>query len=183
MCKRCGWVFDSEEMRRYHDERWCKPVHDDDELYAMLILEGMQAGLSWSLIIRREAQIRAAFDGLDPKKVAAYDEEEEARLLTAPGVIHNWLKIHSAVTNARAFLKVQEEFGSFDAYLWGFVNGTPIDHRLKRVEDMPAENDLSRQVSKDLKKRGFRFVGPTIVYSYLQGIGIFNDHVLDCDYR
>ncbi len=183
MCKRCGWVFDSEEMRRYHDERWCKPVHDDDELYAMLILEGMQAGLSWSLIIRREAQIRAAFDGLDPKKVAAYDEEEEARLLTAPGVIHNRLKIHSAVTNARAFLKVQEEFGSFDAYLWGFVNGTPIDHRLKRVEDMPAENDLSRQVSKDLKKRGFRFVGPTIVYSYLQGIGIFNDHVLDCDYR
>lgn len=183
MCKRCGWVFDSEKMLRYHDERWCKPVHDDDELYAMLILEGMQAGLSWSLIIEREAQIRAAFDGLDPKKVADYDEGEEARLLTAPGVIHNRLKIHAAVTNAKAFLKLQEEFGSFDAYLWAFVDGTPIDHRLERVEDMPAENDLSRLVSKDLKKRGFRFVGPTIVYSYLQGVGLFNDHVLDCDYR
>lgn len=183
MCKRCGWVFDSEEMLRYHDERWCKPVHEDAELYAMLVLEGMQAGLSWSLIIKRETQIRSAFDGLDPNRVAAYDEREEARLLTAPGVIHNRSKIHAAVTNARAFQKVQQEFGSFDAYLWSFVDGTPIDHQLKRVEDMPAENDLSRQVSKDLKKRGFRFVGPTTVYSYLQGVGLFNDHVMDCEYR
>ena len=183
MCKRCGWVFDSEKMLRYHDERWCKPVHDDRELYAMLILEGMQAGLSWSLIIEREDLIREAFDGLDPEKAAEYDEREEARLLTAPGVIHNRRKIHAAVVNARAFRKVQQEFGSFDAYLWRFVDGQPIDHRLERVEDMPAENDLSRLVSRDLKKRGFSFVGPTIVYSYLQGIGVFNDHVIDCDYR
>ena len=179
----CGWELGSEKMKAYHDERWCRPEHDDRELFAMLILEGAQAGLSWSTIIEREENYRKAFDGFDPVKVAAYDADKIEELMQDPGIIRNRLKINSAVTNARAFLRVQEEFGSFDSYIWGFTGGQIIDHHLKSVDEMPATSELSVRVSKDLKKRGFKFVGATIIYSYLQGIGVINDHLETCEYR
>jgi len=180
---RCGWELSSEKMKAYHDYRWCKPEHNDQELFAMLILEGAQAGLSWSSIINREENYRKAFAGFDPQIVAAYDDQKIEELLQDKGIIRNRRKIEAAVLNARAFLKIQEEFGSFDRYIWSFTNGEVIDHHLKSIEDMPATSELSEQVSKDLKNRGFRFVGPTIIYSYLQGIGIYNDHLEGCDFR
>ncbi|MBO5502864.1 MAG: DNA-3-methyladenine glycosylase I, partial [Lachnospiraceae bacterium] len=142
-----------------------------------------QAGLSWSTIINREENYRAAFDGFDPQIVASYDAEKIEELMRNEGIIRNRRKIEAAVLNARAFLEVQKEFGSFDRYIWSFTNGEAIDHHLTRLEDMPATSELSEKVSKDLKKRGFRFVGPTIIYSYMQGIGIYNDHLVGCDYR
>ena len=181
--KRCGWVGASEKMIAYHDTRWCKEEHRDNELFAMLCLEGAQAGLSWQTIIDREENYRAAFDNFEPEVVAEYDEEKISLLMQNPGIIRNRLKIRSVVTNARAFLKVQEEFGSFDAYIWSFTDGKVIDHHLKSVDEMQATSPLSEEVSKDLKKRGFKFVGPTIIYSYLQGIGVYNDHFEDCDFR
>lgn len=181
--KRCGWELSSEKMIAYHDTRWCKEEHRDRELFAMLCLEGAQAGLSWQTIIDREENYRAAFDDFEPEVVAGYDEEKISLLMQNPGIIRNRLKIRSVVTNARAFLTVQEEFGSFDAYIWSFTDGKAIDHHLKSVDEMPATSPLSEEVSKDLKKRGFKFVGPTIIYSYLQGIGVINDHVEDCDFR
>ena len=181
--KRCSWVGASEKMIAYHDTRWCKPEHRENELFAMLILEGAQAGLSWQTIIEKEENYREAFDGFDPVKVAAYDEEKISLLMKNEGIIRNRLKICAAVTNARAFLKVQEEFGTFDAYIWSFTDGKVIDHHLSDVSEMLATSPLSEEVSKDLKKRGFKFVGPTIIYSYLQGIGVINDHVADCDFR
>ena len=179
----CGWEFSSDKMKAYHDERWCRPEHDDRELFAMLILEGAQAGLSWSTIIEKEDNYRRAFDGFDPVKVASYDEDKIEELMQDAGIIRNRLKISSAVTNAKAFLRVQEEFGSFDSYIWGFTGGSTIDHHLKSVDEMPATSELSEQVSRDLKKRGFKFVGATIIYSYLQGIGVINDHLESCEYR
>ena len=184
MCeKRCGWELSSEKMKAYHDNRWCKPEHDDRELFAMLILEGAQAGLSWATIINREENYREAFDRFDPKIVASYDGKKIEALMQNKGIIRNRRKIEAAVANAKAFLEVQKEFGSFDSYIWSFTDGEVIDHHLKRLEDMPATSELSEKVSRDLKKRGFRFVGPTIIYSYLQGIGIYNDHVEGCDFR
>ena len=180
---RCSWGEHDEFSRAYHDERWCKPVHDDDELFAMLVLEGMQAGLSWSLILKREAGIRAACDGLQPAKVALYDENKVQELLNNPAMIRSVRKIHAMIKNAHAFLQVQEEFGSFDNYIWGFVKGVQVDHRLVSEEHMPAKDALSEAVSKDLKKRGFTFVGPVIVYSYIQGIGLINDHIVHCSFR
>ena len=180
---RCGWELSSEKMKAYHDHRWCKPEHNDQELFAMLILEGAQAGLSWSTIIDREENYRKAFDGFDPVIVAAYDDQKIEELMQDKGIIRNRRKIEAAVSNAQAFLKIQEEFGSFDRYIWSFTNGEVIDHHLKSFEDMPATSELSERVSNDLKKHGFRFVGPTIIYSYLQGIGIYNDHLEGCDYR
>ncbi len=181
--KRCGWELSSPKMMAYHDTRWCKPEHDDRELFAMLILEGAQAGLSWSTIIEREDQYRRAFDGFDPVTVASYPEEKVEELMQDAGIIRNRRKICSTISNAKAFLKVQEEFGSFDRYIWSFTDGKVIDHHLKSMADMPATSELSEKVSKDLKKRGFSFVGPTIIYSYLQGIGVINDHLEDCDFR
>ena len=180
---RCGWELSSPKMMAYHDNRWCKPCHDDNELFAMLILEGAQAGLSWSTIIEKEENYRKAFDGFDPVKVAAYDDAKIEQLMHNEGIIRNRLKINAAVTNARAFLKVQEQFGSFDNYIWSFTDGKTIDHHLKDVSETPATSELSEKVSKDLKKRGFKFVGPTIIYSYLQGIGMYNDHIIGCDFR
>lgn len=180
---RCGWELSSEKMTAYHDLRWCKPEHRDQELFAMLILEGAQAGLSWATIINREENYRKAFDDFDPKKVAAYDEAKVEELMHNEGIIRNRRKIEAAVSNAKAFLKIQEEFGSFDAYIWGFTDGKFIDHHLKTLEEIPTTSELSEKVSKDLKKRGFRFVGPTIIYSYLQGIGVYNDHLESCDFR
>ncbi len=187
--RRCGFGFGtkggpvSENYLLYHDMRWCKPEHSDGELFAMLVLEGMQAGVSWALILDKEENFRRAFDGFDPKIVANYNEAKVEELLRDKGIIRNRSKILSAVSNARAFLKVQEEFGSFDAFIWSFTGGKVVDHHLKDAADMPAKDALSEKVSVELKKRGFKFVGPTIVYSYLQGIGVINDHEETCDFR
>lgn len=187
--KRCNFGFGtgegqvSEKFLAYHDTRWCKPQHDDQELFAMLVLEGMQAGVSWNLILNKEDNFRKAFDGFDPNVVAGYDEAKLDQLMQDAGIIRNRRKIEAAVGNAQAFLRVQEEFGSFDAYIWGFTDGKVVDHHLSTVADMPAKDELSEKISSDLKKRGFKFVGPVIVYSYLQGIGIVNDHWEHCDYR
>lgn len=168
---------------KYHDERWCRPEHRDRELFAMLILEGMQAGVSWTLILKKEAAFRRDFDDFDPEKVAAYDDSKIEELMKDEGIIRNRAKIRAAVSNAQVFLDVQEEWGSFDAYIWHFTEGKVIDHRIEREEDTPARDALSEKVSKDLKKRGFKFVGPVIVYSYLQAIGVVNDHWIHCDFR
>lgn len=187
--KRCNFSFGStnsqisDKFLLYHDTRWCKPEHRDQELYAMLILEGMQAGVSWNLILNKEENFRKAFDSFDPQIVATYDDTKIEELMQDPGIIRNRQKLKSAVTNAKAFLKVQEEFGSFDRYIWSFTDGQVIDHHLLDIKDMPAQDELSERVSKDLKKRGFKYVGPVIVYSYLQSIGIVNDHWEYCDYR
>ncbi len=187
--RRCGFSLGaggqkiSEKALRYHDTRWCKPEHRDKELFAMLILEGMQAGVSWNLILEKEENFRRAFDGFDPNVVAKYDEKKIEGLMQDSGIIRNRKKIEAAISNARAFLKVQKEFGSFDAFIWGFTGGKTIDHHLADIKDMPAKDALSEEVSAELKKRGFKFVGPTIVYSYLQGIGIVNDHWEYCDFR
>ena len=187
--KRCNFSFGatknqiSEKFLAYHDTRWCKSEHNGRELFAMLVLEGMQAGVSWNLILAKEENFRKAFDGFDPQIVAVYDDARVEELMQDAGIIRNRRKLQSAITNARAFLKVQKEFGSFDKYIWSFTNGKVVDHHLLDVKDMPAKDALSERVSADLKKRGFTFVGPTIIYSYLQGIGIINDHWEYCDYR
>ncbi len=185
--KRCNFSFGngkvSEKVLRYHDTRWCKAEHRENELFAMLVLEGMQAGVSWNLILEKEENFRKAFDGFDPQTVANYGEEKVEALMRDQGIIRNRSKINAAITNARAFLKVQEEFGSFDAFIWSFTGGKTIDHHLSDIKDMPAKDALSEKVSAELKRRGFKFVGPTIVYSYLQGIGVINDHWEYCDYR
>lgn len=173
----------SEKALLYHDTRWCKPEHRDQELYAMLVLEGMQAGVSWDLILNKEENFRKAFDGFDPNIVANYGEQKIEELLQDRGIIRNRPKIQAAITNARAFLKVQEEFGSFDNFIWGFTDGKAIGHHLSDCKDMPAKDELSQKISAELKKRGFKFVGPTIIYSYLQGIGVVNDHWEYCDFR
>ena len=181
--RRCPWAMASPRMMHYHDTKWGREEHRDSELYAMLILEGAQAGLSWATILEKEENYREIFEGLDPAKVAEYGPEKEDEILSCTGIIRNRRKIHSAVVNARAFLQVQKEFGTFDRYIWGFTEGKVIDHRLERTEDMPPASDLSERISRDLKKRGFTFVGPVIVYSYLQSIGIINDHLLSCEFR
>ncbi len=173
----------SEKALLYHDTRWCKPEHREGELFAMLVLEGMQAGVSWNLILEKEENFRRAFDGFDPTIVAGYGEAKIAELMQDAGIIRNRRKICAAIANARAFLAVQKEFGSFDQFIWSFTGGKTIDHRLKNIKDMPAKDALSERVSAELKRRGFQFVGPTIIYSYLQGIGILNDHCVDCDFR
>jgi DNA-3-methyladenine glycosylase I len=177
---RCAWAGSDPLYVQYHDEEWGVPVHDDRHLFEMLILEGAQAGLSWITILRRREQYRAAFDGFDVEKVARYDEAKIAELLQNPGIIRNKLKVNAAVTNARAFLRVQEEFGSFDAYIWRFVGGQPIVNHRQTLGDIPAETAESRAMSTDLRKRGFRFVGPTICYAHMQATGMVNDHTVDC---
>ena len=187
--RRCDFGFveaggrASDKMLRYHDLRWCKPEHRDNELYAMLVLEGMQAGVSWNLILEKEDAFRRAFDGFDPRVVAAYDARKVDELMSDKGIIRNRLKIQAAVSNAAAFLKVQEEFGSFDKFIWSFTDGKVVDHHLQYPQDMPAKDALSERVSAELKKRGFKFVGPTIIYSYLQGVGVINDYCDYCDFR
>lgn len=187
--KRCDFGFGAkpnqicEQYLAYHDERWCKPEHRDQELYAMLVLEGMQAGVSWNLILKKEENFRKAFDGFDPRIVAGYGTEKVEELMQDAGIIRNRKKLEAAITNARAFLRVQEEYGSFDRYIWGFTDGKTIDHHLRDIKDMPAKDELSERISADLKKKGFRFVGPITVYSYMQAIGIVNDHWEYCDFR
>jgi DNA-3-methyladenine glycosylase I len=178
---RCGWVNMHEPLYiQYHDEEWGQPCHDDQRLYEMLVLEGAQAGLSWITVLKKRAAYRTAFDQFDPQKVALYDDAKVAELMANPGIIRNRLKINAAVQNAKAFLKVQQEFGTFDTYIWSFVGGKPKANAWKGLGDVPAETDESRAMSKDLLKRGFKFVGPTICYAFMQACGMVNDHTVDC---
>lgn len=177
---RCGWSGVDPIYVTYHDEEWGVPVHDDRALFEFLVLEGAQAGLSWITVLRKRAAYRLAFDDFDPAKVARYDARRIERLLANPGIVRNRLKVESAVKNARAFLEVQEEFDSFAAYQWKFVDGAPIQNRRRSLEEIPARTPVSDALSKDLKRRGFSFVGSTIVYAHMQAVGMVNDHVLDC---
>lgn len=180
MPKRCDWAGDDPFYIAYHDQEWGRPVHNDRELFELLILEGAQAGLSWITILRKREGYRKAFDQFDPEIVAGYDQAKLEALRQDPGIIRNQLKIRSAVQNASAFLKVQEEFGSFNDYICGFVDHRPIQNAWKTLSQLPAATPLSEKISKDLKKRGFNFVGPTIVYAFMQSIGMVNDHTTDC---
>ena len=176
---RCGWAT-SELSIPYHDAEWGVPVHDDRVLFEFLILEGAQAGLSWETILRKRDNYRAAFDGFDPERVARYTPKKIERLMADPGIVRNRLKVESAVTNARAFLDVQNEVGSFDGYVWRFVDGKPRVNKVRRMRDVPVSTPQSDAMSKDLKKRGFRFVGTTICYAFMQATGLVNDHAIDC---
>ena len=170
-------------MIRYHDREWGRPVHSDRKHFEMLLLEGAQAGLTWETILKKRAGYRKAFAEFDPKKVVRFTAKKKASLLKNPDIVRNRLKIDAAVTNARAFLNVQREFGTFDAYVWSFVGGKPIVNRWGRMKDVPAVSPISDALSKDLKKRGFRFVGSTIVYAYMQAVGVVNDHLTTCSFR
>jgi DNA-3-methyladenine glycosylase I len=178
--QRCDWAGDDPLYVAYHDREWGVPVHDDRQHFELVILEGAQAGLSWITILRKREAYRQAFDSFDPASVATYDEQKVADLLANPGIVRNRLKIASAVQNARAFLPLQEEFGSFDDFIWGFVNGRPIQNAFADMTAVPASTPLSEQISKDLKRRGFNFVGPTIIYAYMQAAGLVNDHITSC---
>ena len=177
---RCPWATSDPLYVAYHDNEWGVPVHDDRTLFEFLLLEGAQAGLSWITILRKRDAYRRAFANFDPAAVAAFDEERIAALLADPGIVRNRLKIRAAVDNARAFLALQGEWGSFDAYVWGFVGGQPIVNQWKSLREVPAETAESRALSADLKRRGFRFVGPTIIYAYMQAVGMVNDHLVTC---
>lgn len=177
--RRCDWPK-NELAIRYHDEEWGVPLHDDQLFFEFLILEGAQAGLSWDTILRKRDNYRAAFDSFDPAKVAKYTDAKCAKLMLNEGIIRNRLKIASAVRNAEAFLNVQSEFGSFDKYIWEFVRGKPIVNKLENHSDVPAITEISDAISKDLKKRGFNFVGSTIMYAFMQATGMVNDHLTSC---
>ena len=177
---RCAWAGSDPLYQAYHDREWGVPVHDDRLLFEFLTLEGAQAGLSWITILRKREAYRAAFAGFDPEQVARFGEQRVAKLLANPGIVRNRLKVASAVTNARAFLRVQEEFGSFDAYMWRFVDGRPIRNAWRSIREVPASTPVSDALSRDLKRRGFRFVGTTICYAHMQAIGMVNDHTVDC---
>ena len=177
---RCAWVGGDPLYRTYHDREWGVPVHDDRLLFEFLILEGAQAGLSWITILKKRDAYRAAFAGFDPEAVAGFDGAKVAELLANPGIVRNRLKVASAITNARSFLKVREEFGSFDAYQWRFVDGKPIRNAWRSIKEVPASTPVSDALSRDLKQRGFRFVGSTICYAHMQAVGMVNDHTVDC---
>jgi DNA-3-methyladenine glycosylase I len=178
--KRCDWANRSELEQSYHDHEWGVEIHDDRTLFEFLVLEGAQAGLSWSTILRKREGYRRAFEYFDARKISKYSENTLFRLLTNPEIVRNRLKINAVITNARAFLLVQKEFGSFDRYIWQFVNGKPIRNSLRKVTDLPSSTPESDAMSKDLKKRGFKFIGPTICYAFMQAVGMVNDHVVDC---
>jgi DNA-3-methyladenine glycosylase I len=178
--QRCAWTSDDPLLIAYHDREWGVPVHEDGKLFEFLILEGAQAGLSWLTVLRKRENYRAAFDGLDPAVVAGYKEKDIRRLLKNEGIIRNRSKIEAAIINAKKFLEIQDEFGSFDAYIWSFVGKKPMDHRFTSLAGIPATTKESDSMSKDLKKRGFKFVGPTICYAFMQAVGMVNDHTVDC---
>ena len=179
--KRCSWAGDSSiDYIRYHDEEWGVPVWDDQTQFEFLILEGAQAGLSWSTILNKREGYRKNFADFDPARVARFTQKRIDKILQDPGIVRNKLKVHSAVTNAKAFLKVQKEFGSFCNYIWDFVGGAPIQNKRKKMSDVPATSPESDALSKDLKKRGFKFVGSTIIYAHMQATGMVNDHVTSC---
>jgi DNA-3-methyladenine glycosylase I len=178
--KRCDWANRSELEQSYHDREWGVPSHDDRSLFEFLILEGAQAGLSWSTILRKREGYRKAFDHFDARKISRYSDKDVSLLLANAEIIRNKLKIHAAITNARAFLGVREEFETFDTYIWQFVNGRPIQNSWKKMTDIPPSTPQSEAMSKDLQKRGFKFVGPTICYAFMQAIGMVNDHLVAC---
>ena len=181
MRQRCAWAGTDDPMYcEYHDTEWGVPLHDDRKLFEFLLLEGFQAGLSWRTILRKRENFRRAFDGFDPKKIARYDAKKVARLMDDPGIIRNGMKIDAAIANAKSFLDVQKEFGSFDSYMWSFVGGKPIQNKWTRPRDIPAVTPEAERMSKDLKGRGIKFVGPTICYANMQAIGMANDHTVDC---
>lgn len=177
---RCGWCVGDPLYERYHDEEWGVPVYDDATLFEFLTLETFQAGLSWITVLRKRENFRKAFDGFDYKKIAQYDHTKFETLMQNAGIIRNKLKIKAAITNAQAFMKIQEEFGSFSRYIWGFTDGKPLQNRFKDYKEAPANTPLSDAISKDLKKRGFKFVGTTVVYAHMQATGMVNDHEVGC---
>lgn len=177
---RCAWCGTDPLYTQYHDEEWGVPVHDDRKLFEFLILEGAQAGLSWITILRKRENYRKAYAGFDAEKIARFGAKDSGRLLADAGIVRNRLKVAASIANAKAFLKVQEEFGSFDAYSWRFVDGRPLDGRLKSLKNIQARTPISDAFSKDLKQRGFKFVGSTIIYAHMQAVGMVNDHVMDC---
>ena len=177
---RCSWPGDIPIYIDYHDNEWGRPVHDDGKLFEMLILEGMQAGLTWITVLKKREAFREAFDGFDPKKIVLYDDTKIQELMANEKIIRNRLKINGAVTNAKLFLDVVEEYGSFDKFIWGYVDYTPIINHLEKIEDIPATTPLSDKISKDLKKMGFKFVGSTIIYAFMQATGMVNDHIKEC---
>jgi DNA-3-methyladenine glycosylase I len=178
--KRCGWTNGEKITIDYHDNEWGVPVHDDSKLFEMLILEGTQAGLSWLTVLKKRENYRQAFNGFDPLKMAQWDQEKIELLLQNPGIIRNRLKIEAARTNARAFLQVAKEFGSFDAFIWSFVNNSPIRNSWKDIKEIPVTTPESDRMSRELKKRGFKYIGSTICYAFMQAVGMVNDHVVDC---
>ena len=181
--KRCEWCGDDPLYVKYHDEEWGVPVHDDRTLFEFLVLEGAQAGLSWITILRKREGYRKAYDDFDVQKVASYDESKIEELLINPDIVRNKLKVRSSVNNAKLFMEIQKEFGSFDSYIWSFTDGKQIINRWEDISQMPVTSELSDNVSRDLKKRGFKFTGSTIIYSYLQAVGIINDHTIWCSFR
>jgi len=178
--KRCDWSTKDPLYIAYHDNEWGTPLHDEQQLFEFLILETFQAGLSWITVLRKRENFRKAFDNFDYKKVALYDEDKILDLLQDAGIIRNKLKVRAAVSNAQAFMKIQEEFGTFDKYIWGFVDGKAIQNNRKSMKELPPTTEISDKLSKDLKKRGFKFVGSTVVYAHMQATGMVNDHVVDC---
>ncbi|WP_249871405.1 DNA-3-methyladenine glycosylase I [Oceanobacillus saliphilus] len=178
--ERCKWVTSDEIYIKYHDDEWGRPIHDDEKFFEMLSLEGAQAGLSWLTILKRRENYRVAFDHFNPKIISEYKDEKIAELQLNEGIIRNKSKIKSVITNARAFLTIQDEFGSFDNYIWQFVGGSPINNNWKTDAHIPSTTIQSEQMSKDLKKRGFKFVGPTICYAFMQATGMVNDHTKEC---
>lgn len=179
--ERCGWVKpENERYVVYHDQEWGVPVHDDRHLFEMLILEGAQAGLSWETILNKRENYRIAFDHFDPKQVSQYSDDKIEALMQNAGIVRNRLKIKATIKNAKVFMAIQEEFGSFDRYLWDYVDGKPIVNNYKTLSELTAKTDLSDRISKDLKKRGMSFIGSTIIYAYLQAVGVVNDHSVNC---
>jgi len=180
---RCPWCEGSDLYRDYHDQEWGRPLHDERRLFELLILEGAQAGLSWSTILNKRETYRRAFHDFDARKIARYTDDDRARLLSDPGIVRNKLKVEAAITNAKAYLKLVEEYGSLDAWLWQHVDGKPVVNHWTNTKQVPAKTELSDRISKALLKKGFKFVGSTIIYAYLQGIGIVDDHIADCHVR
>lgn len=176
---RCPWCS-GDLMTAYHDSEWGLPLHDDIKFFEFLVLEGAQAGLSWNTILNKRAAYQIAYDGFDPHKVARYDEAKIESLKNNSGIVRNTRKIESAIRNAKVFISIQDEFGSFDSYIWGFVNGKPVVNHFTSMAEIPAETDLSRIISKDLIRRGMNFVGPTIIYAFMQAVGLVNDHLINC---
>jgi len=177
---RCPWCEHDPLYIRYHDEEWGVPVFDDQKQFEFLVLESAQAGLNWLTILKKRENYRKAYDGFDPKKVALYDENKIEELMNNPGIIRNRKKIEASINNAKHFLHIQKEFGSFSTYIWGFVDYKPFINQYHDLSEIPAKTDLSEKISKDLKKRGFQFLGPTIIYSHMQAVGIVNDHITGC---
>ncbi|WP_167619649.1 DNA-3-methyladenine glycosylase I [Maribellus sediminis] len=180
MCERCNWSTSNELMIKYHDEEWGVPLHDDQKLFEFFVLEGFQAGLSWQIVLNKRENFRRAFDHFDPEMVARYDDKKLEELVEDKSIIRNKQKIAACVNNAQRFLEIQKEFGSFDRYIWGFVDYKPIVNEFKSLKELPAKTELSDRISADLKKRGFKFVGSTVIYAHMQATGMVNDHLVHC---